>query len=93
MTKKTITKAEVKKLAVSNILQVVFTKTDGEDRTMICTLISDLLPPVLEIDKVVPAIEPHPNVLSVWDIERNGWRSFRIDSIKTIDIIEPEETA
>lgn len=25
------------------------------------------------------------DVLSVWDLDNNGWRSFRVDSIKKID--------
>jgi hypothetical protein len=26
----------------------------------------------------------NPNTISVWDIENNGWRSFRLDSVKTL---------
>jgi hypothetical protein len=26
----------------------------------------------------------NPDVLAVWDMDNNGWRSFRIDSVKEI---------
>ena len=26
----------------------------------------------------------NPDVLAVWDVDANGWRSFRIDSIKGV---------
>ena len=30
----------------------------------------------------------NPDTISVWDIDKNGWRSFRIDSVKEIKIVE-----
>lgn len=64
---------------------IVFTKADGSERTMKCTLKSDLLP-VVEIKEGAKVKVENPEVLSVWDIENSGWRSFRIDSIISADV-------
>ena len=64
---------------------IVFTKADGSERTMKCTLKSELLP-VVEIKEGAKVKVENPEVLSVWDIENSGWRSFRIDSIISADV-------
>lgn len=67
-------KAALQKGAVN----VTFVKKDGTERKMECTLKQDLLPQE-EIKEQTR--EPNPNVLKVWDLEKNAWRSFRYDSI------------
>ena len=64
---------------------IIFTKADGSERTMKCTLKADLLP-VVEIKEGVKVKVENPEVLSVWDLESEGWRSFRIDSIISADV-------
>lgn len=64
---------------------VVFTKNDGSERTMKCTLKSELLP-VVEIKESTKVKADNPEILSVWDVESQGWRSFRIDSIISVDV-------
>jgi len=64
---------------------IVFTKTDGSERTMKCTLKSDLLP-VVEIKEGAKVKVENPEVLSVWDLENSGWRSFRLDSIISANV-------
>ena len=66
------------------VVTVTFTKKDGSERVMKCTLDPDVLPKV-EItenkkEKAVPE-----NSLAVYDIEARGWRSFIIKSVKTIE--------
>lgn len=94
---------EFTKLSVStqlreSICKVVFTKTDGSERVMKCTLKEDVLKPYIEEiekrnaqmlaeGKVVKQKAENPNLLSVIDLENNGWRSFKIDSIKSIEVI------
>lgn len=68
---------------------VVFTKADGTERTMKCTLDPALLPKqeVKEsTDK--PARKHNENILPVYDVEAEGWRSFRIKSIKEVRVSE-----
>jgi len=48
---------------------------------MLCTLKSDLLPAQTDIEEAVQKKTPNPDVLAVWDVEAQGWRSFRYDSI------------
>ena len=63
---------------------VSFTKTNGEQREMLCTLRPDLIPPqpVSENEKI-PRKE-NPDVQAVWDLEKEAWRSFRFDSVSFI---------
>jgi len=67
----------------SNVLEVSFVKKDGSGRIMKCSLQEKFLPAKEETDKVKKENE---NVLSVWDIDNNGWRSFRLESIVSVRI-------
>lgn len=64
---------------------VIFTKKDGTERVMLCTTNVDLVPPV-EIKDSVEKKEKKINeeVMPVYDIEANAWKSFRWDSIKQV---------
>jgi len=75
--------ASLKNLLRENSVKIIFTKVNGEERVMNCTLVKDRLP-VTESDK-----EPRDlkNTISVWDLDVNNWRSFRVDSVKSVDII------
>lgn len=68
----------------NNICEVVFTKKNGDERTMTCTLHPDVLPIT---EGVREYREPNPDTISVWDIEADGWRAFRLDSIKSFEIV------
>lgn len=60
------------------ICTVIFTKSDGSVRTMKCTLNESVLP---EPSGKTSTRRSNPDVISAWDIEKEGWRSFRIDSV------------
>jgi hypothetical protein len=70
-----------------NVLQVSFTKVNGEHRVMRCTLRRDLLPPdyVTEETKERAFHQENKDVISAWDMEKGGWRSFRIDSVLYVE--------
>ena len=68
---------------MQKVLKVVFQKQDGSERTMNCTLNEDIVPP-LDTTVVKQKRIQNPDVLAVWDIDNNGWRSFRFDSVKSI---------
>lgn len=76
---------ELKETLSNGIITVAFDKRDGSRREMRCTLKPDLLPPQLLQENETPRKE-NLDVLSVWDIEANGWRSFRLDSIISITV-------
>jgi len=66
-----------------NVCQVTFTKEDGTERIMLCSLLEDKIPE----DKVPKGIQKIANleVIRAFDLEKNGWRSFRVDSVKTVE--------
>ena len=74
---------------------VVFTKKDGSERTMTCTKQLALIPQekhpkttVVNEALVVTAIktprEHDPELITVFDVEKQDWRSFRYTTVKNI---------
>jgi hypothetical protein len=65
------------------VMEIYFTKVNGEDRAMRCTLRPDLLPPgyTNDITEEKNFHTQNPNVIAAWDVQKRGWRSFRIDSV------------
>jgi hypothetical protein len=61
---------------------VRFTKSDGTVRNLRCTLQESRLPPSTGTGQ---ARVPNPDVVSVWDVEKAGWRSFRKDSVIAVE--------
>lgn len=63
---------------------VTFTKKDGSERVMQCTLEPSKLPemPVTEGKK---ERKVNNDTLAVYDLEANGWRSFTIKSVKRVE--------
>jgi hypothetical protein len=68
----------------SNVCEVTFTKANGSERTMICTLIPDFLP-FEDTDRqdFIKSTQPD-DLVTVWDIETDAWRSFKPS--KVVDI-------
>lgn len=62
------------------ICEVTFTKRNGQTRKMRCTTNNDLVPGGLMPSELN---EDSGNVLTCWDLDKNDWRSFRIDSVNT----------
>jgi hypothetical protein len=75
-------KYELKELLQGNVVTVIFEKVDGSTRQMSATLKPEHLPQFLaEHDGQRPE---NPDVLAVWSLEDNGWRSFRVASVKQV---------
>jgi hypothetical protein len=73
-----------------DVLTINFTKVNGEERVMNCTLNETLLPEATwrdEFDKTKKRKE-NPDVIAVWDTDKDAWRSFRVDSVNSIKIVE-----
>lgn len=69
------------------VTKIIFTKKDGTEREMRCTLMESSLPP-RDPDA---AAKPHsPDVQPVWDVEAGAWRSFRWDSVTYFSSIQSE---
>jgi len=60
-------------------LTIWFKKKDGEEREMKCVLSPDVIDESYEYKN--STAKTSTDVKSVWDIENNGWRSFRWDSL------------
>lgn len=61
------------------ILLVTFTKVNGDKREMLCTLREDMIP------KISGKSKPQEGVTTVFDLENQGWRSFRTDSVISVE--------
>lgn len=82
-------KYELKEVIQNNVVTVTFEKVDGTERTMKCTLIPEYLPNKVDDNKQLlteSVRKENPSNLSVWDIESNSWRSFRYDSVKSVQL-------
>lgn len=68
----------------TGVAKVTFMKVDGTKRVMECTLEPSYLPE--EFRNRAPVLtETAGNHISVWDVQASGWRSFRLDSILTVE--------
>jgi len=69
------------------VIHVEFTKKNGEMRKMDCTTNLDLIPES-EHPSEDRASYVNEDVVRVYDINAEGWRSFRVDSV---NVLEPKE--
>jgi hypothetical protein len=65
------------------VCKVIFTKVNGEERVMRCTLSESMIPQVEDSNDIKKERKENPEVQRVYDVESNGWRSFRWDSLKS----------
>lgn len=80
-------KAGIQALLRQGAATIVFTKKDGSERVMKCTLQEGVVVPHEKTTDRVK--EPKDDILPVWDIEANAWRSVTIPNIKTVEFIVP----
>lgn len=76
------------KILKDNYVKVIFTKRDGTERTMICTLISNVIEklfPPSDNDK--PKRQSSLETIVCIDVEKQEWRSFRLDSIISFEVL------
>ena len=88
------TKTDLKKLLEQNVLTVDFTKINGDKRVMTCTLREDMKPAATKTDSMSQKAvrEVSDAVVSVWDVNAKGWRSFRYERINAVDIVDEYES-
>ena len=110
-----LTRTDVVELLYNDVATVTFTKANGTERVMECTLLQHILdkhaPKIENPDEIEEKVNEwvrsgiavedseeserktvNPDVVAVWDIPSVGWRSFRLDSIKSISIPSPNST-
>ena len=64
---------------------VTFTKADGSERVMNCTLEADKLPKV-ELKEGAKPRKESTTSMRVFDLDKNEWRSFTIRNVKKVEI-------
>ena len=93
--KKTMDKDQILEVLYNNIATVTFTKLDGTVRVLKGTLQEEFLP-VKETDDSGVDVETiteaqirggtNENTVVVWDIDNLAYRSFRVDSVTSVEI-------
>lgn len=70
-----------------NVVTVTFTKVSGEERVMTCTLQANHIPNApTQNGELVVETKTTSNNIAVWDVNANGWRSFRVTSVKNVSV-------
>ena len=74
-------RTEIATTLISGVHNVKFTKVDGTERTMPCTLDPSILPQVdITEEKKLPR-KINPDTMRVYVTDINEWRSFRIENV------------
>lgn len=83
------TKEELIKLLETEVVEVTFTKLNGDKRVMPCTLIPSFLPKANKEDPMTQkkVREISDKVIAAWAIESKGYRSFRYDRVNEVRVI------
>lgn len=65
----------------TDTMEIIFTKKDGSLRTMFCTLNEAYLPETNSTHEP----KPYTGLITVWDLENEGWRSFNYEAIQEVE--------
>ena len=77
------TRDKLIELLQKEVVEVTFTKLDGDERVMPCTLMENYFP-----DPKKETSQKNDIVVAVWAIESQGFRSFRYDRVKSIKVLQ-----
>lgn len=83
------TKEELMEMLKTSIVEVTFTKLNGDERIMPCTLSETVLPPATKEDLLTQkkVREISDKVVAVWATESKAFRSFRYDRVKSVKVL------
>lgn len=82
MTNHAFSKTDILDILHSNVAEVTFEKSNGDERIMVCTLNESHLP--TRQATALSTKARNNDVIAAYDLANKGWRSFRIDSVKAI---------
>tara|TARA_Y100001938_G_C7938776_1_gene353183 strand:- start:43 stop:315 length:273 start_codon:yes stop_codon:yes gene_type:complete len=77
---------------ISGEVRVIFRKRSNNTiRDLLCTLNIDVIPPeqLLVLNKIISS--PQLDKITVWDLEKNDWRSFYMDSVINTIFVESKK--
>ncbi len=83
------TKSDLKAILQNSVVTLNFKKVDGSKRKMRCTLLPKYLPEKMIVNEEVEVKEDTQdsrNVIAVWDLDVEEWRSFRVTSLIDLKI-------
>ena len=83
-----ITRNEMIEQLQAQDCRVVFTKVNGEQRDMMCTLMETVLPKATKdplSQKKVRAV--NEAVVVAWDVNKEAFRSFRVENVVSFHVI------
>lgn len=79
----TMNRSEMIEELLKRECRVIFTKVNGEERNMVCTLQENVLPAAKKDDpltqKKVRAI--NEETIVAWDVNKDAFRSFRVENV------------
>jgi len=73
----------LKQLLSNGVYEITFTKVNGETRVMPCTLDAGRLPPAT-VKENKNTKERKTDTISVWCVDKNEWRSFKVMNVTEI---------
>jgi len=76
----------LRNLLWTNDCEITFTKVNGELRTMPCTLRAEAMPK-READTLHETRLYKPETLSVFCLDKNEWRSFRVMNVTEVRVL------
>ena len=82
----TTNKDTLKDLLKKKVVQIKFKKKDGSERVMKCTLQEDIVP--IYEKKTERVKKQNDETLAVWDLEKDSFRSFKLDSVIDYQVLE-----
>ena len=76
-------RSDIREFLLDDIIEVTFTKVDGTERKMNCTLNYEHIPEdkkpqnLYKGEKVMENLD----ILKVFDTDKQDWRSFRVENV------------
>ena len=67
--------------------EITFTKVDGSERVMPCTLRTDALPPKAVNESHQTRVYK-PETLSVWCLDKAEWRAFKVMNVISVKLLD-----
>lgn len=75
------TRDEMRNLLHEKTCQVTFTKVNGEERIMNCTLNMDMVPEDQLPKGTGVVLNENTGVFRVFDVDKSAWRSFKVECV------------
>jgi hypothetical protein len=77
---------EIRKMLFDHDCEVTFTKKDGTERVMPCTLRAAAMP-ARDASTLHETRLYKPETISVWCLDKSEWRAFKTANVKSIRVL------